>query len=109
MISGAMRTDGFQIDVATVRCEPSGRELRVVVGTTLLDACQQLGAPLSQGCEGIALCGFCRVHVCSGTASLSPLGEEERKVLASMHAAPDERLACCARVHGDVVVHADYW
>ncbi len=109
MICAAMGDDGLRIDVATVRCEPSGRELTVVAGTTLLDACQQLGAPLSQGCDGVALCGFCRVHVRSGTASLSPLGEEERRVLAAMHAGPDERLACCARVHGDVVLRADYW
>jgi ferredoxin len=109
MMRGAMQVPGFQIEVATVRCEPSGRELKVAAGTTLLDACQQLGAPLSQGCEGIALCGFCRVHVTSGGGSLSPLGEEERKVLASMHAGSDERLACCARVHGDVVVTTDYW
>lgn len=104
-----MQLGGFQVDTVTIRCEPAGREGRVVTGSTLLDAVLQLGAPLSQGCEGIALCGFCRVHVRAGAASLSPTGEAERKVLAAMHAAPDERLTCCARVHGDVTITTDYW
>lgn len=104
-----MLTGGFRMDVVTVRCEPSGREGRVVAGSSLLDAVVQLGAPLSQGCEGIALCGFCRVHVRDGAGNLSPVADNERKVLAQMHAEPDERLACCARVHGDVTITTDYW
>lgn len=99
----------FSIRVATVRCEPSGREARVVVGSTLMDAIQQVSLPLGQGCEGVALCGFCHILVMAGAGSLSSAGAEERRMLASQHGEPNRRLACCARVEGDVTVTADYW
>jgi ferredoxin len=41
--------------------------------------------------------------------NLSPMGSEEEKVLAAMHAGEDERLACCATVHGPVSVTTSYW
>jgi ferredoxin len=99
----------FSDQVATVRCEPSGREAKVVIGTTLMDAIQQVGLPLGQGCDGVAMCGFCNLRVVSGAGNLSPSGVEERRVLTSLHGDPSRRLACCARVEGDVVVTADYW
>ena len=95
----------FNVEVATIRCEPSGREVRVVHETNLMDAVLQTG----QSCDGIALCGFCRVTVLDGLENLTPAESEEQKVLATQHAGDDERLACCARVHGPVTVTADYW
>jgi ferredoxin len=99
----------FNVDVASVRCEPSGRELSVVHETDLLDAVIQVGLGLGQSCDGIALCGFCRVQVQNGLENLSPMGEEERKILAAQHAAENERLACCAKVSGPVTITTDYW
>lgn len=100
---------GLQLEVATVRCEPSGREVRVVLGSNLMDAVLQAGLPLGQSCDGVAMCGFCRVHVLHGIENLSAVGTEERKVMASQHAGSDDRLACCARVRGPVTVTTDYW
>ena len=37
------------------------------------------------------------------------MAAEERKILASLHADEDERLACCARVTGPVTVTTEYW
>lgn len=99
----------FDIQVATVRCEPSGREVRVVLDTNLMDAVLQVGLPLGQSCDGVALCGFCRLLVVKGLDNLSPAGAEERKLMAAQHADPDERLACCAHIHGPVTVTTDYW
>lgn len=99
----------YAVAVATVRAEPSGRTTRVVVGTTLLDAVHQLVLPLGQSCDAVALCGFCRVTVLAGLANLEPPAAQEKKLLASLHSAPDERLACCARVLGDVTVTTTYW
>lgn len=96
-------------EMAVVRCEPSGRELRVDLGTNLLDALDEIGMPVSQSCDGEVLCGFCRVEVVDGWDDLTQMEEEERKVLASLHAEDNERLACCARVLGPVTVTADYW
>jgi len=99
----------FNVEVATVRCEPSGREVRVVHETNLMDAVLQTGLGLGQSCDGIALCGFCRVQVLEGLENLIPAGEEEHKVLVAQHADDNERLACCASISGPVTITADYW
>jgi 2Fe-2S ferredoxin len=99
----------FDVQVATIRCEPSGREVRVVHDSNLMDAILQTGLGLGQSCDGIALCGFCRVRVLDGIENLTPAASEERKVLAAQHAGDDERLACCTVVNGPVTVTTDYW
>ena len=104
-----MKFAEFNVEVASVHFEPSDREVRVVHQTNLLDAVLQTGLGLGQSCDGIALCGFCRVQVVEGLENLSPMGEEERKVLAAQHAENNERLACCCRVSGPVTITTDYW
>ena len=104
-----MGLPNFDIQVTTVRCEPSGREVPVVRDSNLMDAVLQARLPLGQSCDGVALCGFCRVKVIEGRDHLTPAGVEEKKVLASQHAGEEERLACCARVLGPVTITADYW
>ncbi len=99
----------FRVETATVRCEPSGKEASVVLDSTLLDAIHQVGLPLGQSCDGVALCGFCRVKVVKGPQNLTPVAAEEAKILRSLRMSPDERLACCARIEGPVTVTTDYW
>jgi adenylate cyclase len=101
--------DRFRAKTTVVRCEPSGREVVAVHDTNLMDAIHQTGLGLGQSCDGIALCGFCRVQVLEGMNNLSAMGEEERKILASAHAGDDERLACCATVRGPVTITTTYW
>jgi adenylate cyclase len=83
--------------------------MTVVADTSLLDAIHQLCLPLGQACDGVALCGFCRVKVLDGLDNLTPAAAEETKILKSLHAGDDERLACCARVNGPVTITTDYW
>ncbi len=104
-----MAVSELSVAVATVRAEPSGRSAKVVVGTTLLDAVHQLVLPLGQSCDAVVLCGFCRVTVLEGLGNLEPAAAQETKLLGSLHSAPNERLACCARVLGDVTVTTSYW
>jgi ferredoxin len=99
----------IKTEVATLRCEPSGKEIKVVHDTNLLDALLQIGVPVSQACDGVALCGFCRVEIITGEENLTPLSNEERKILASLHADDHERLACCTRILGPVTLTTDYW
>ena len=101
--------EGFDVRTATVRFEPSGHEVTVVHDTRLMDAVLAAGLALSQACDGVLLCGFCRVVVTDGAEKLSPMAEEEAKLLRSLRAAPNERLACCATVRGAVTVTSDYW
>lgn len=104
-----MKFAEFNVEVASVQFEPSGREVRVVHETSLLDSVLQAGLGLGQSCDGIALCGFCRVQVVEGIENLSPMAEEECKILTAQHAGDNERLACCARIAGPVTITTDYW
>ena len=99
----------FKIETATIRCEPSGREVVVTHESNLMDAIHQTGLGLGQSCDGIALCGFCRVQILEGMENLSPVASEEKKLLASMHAGDNERMACCATITGPVTLTTTYW
>jgi len=104
-----MAWDELKGATATVRCEPSGREVVVAHDTSLVDAVHQACLPLGQSCDGVGVCGFCRVRVLAGAANLTPQAAEEHRLLGTLHAGPDERLACCARVAGPVTITTDYW
>jgi ferredoxin len=108
---GAYWTGGvaLEADVVTVCCEPSGREATVIRDATLMEAINQVMLPLAQACDGVALCGFCRVLVVAGWENLSPVGDAEAGVLRSLKAGDRERLACCARISGPVAVTTSYW
>lgn len=47
-------------------------------------------------------CGICLVRVLSGIDNLSPVTKKEDDFLRAMRCDPDERLACQARVFGNV-------
>ena len=104
-----MRIEELETDTTTVHFAPTGCEITVVDGTNLKEAAVATGMALSQACDGETLCGFCRVIVEDGLDNLSPMGAEEEKLLRCLDAGPDERLACCATVHGPVTVTTDYW
>lgn len=105
-----MRTlEGLDGDVVSVCCEPSGRVAKVAENATLMDAVEQVMLPLGRSCDGVSLCGFCRVRVLGGAENLSPVTQGEQEILKGLHADASERLACCARVHGPVTVTTSYW
>ncbi len=109
--AGAFWSGGVAVaaDVVAVRCEPSGRAATVVKDATLMEAINQVMLPLAQACDGVALCGFCRVTIVEGWQHLNPVGEAEAGVLRSLKAGERERLACCARASGPVAVTTTYW
>jgi ferredoxin len=85
---------------------------RVAARGTLLAAVRRAGLPLGASCEGRGICGACRVRVPAGADALSPPDAAERDALRRLDAAPDERLACRARVadpDGDVRITTGYW
>jgi ferredoxin len=65
----------------------------VPAGERLLDACDELGAPILFSCR-TASCGVCRVHVLEGAKSFTHPSDDELEVLEIFEASPDERLAC---------------
>lgn len=61
---------------------------------------------LEFGCRN-ADCGICILRVVSGLENLYPCNEKETDFLQAMRADPNERLACQARIKGDVSVELE--
>jgi adenylate cyclase len=93
----------------TVRFLPSGRSVSVLRGTDLLHAGLEAGLGIASSCSGYGVCAACLVVILEGLARLTPIDEVERAALVRRKARPDQRLACMARVRGDVTVTTTYW
>ncbi|MGH7874328.1 MAG: 2Fe-2S iron-sulfur cluster-binding protein [Candidatus Binatia bacterium] len=82
---------------------PAGRSFEVTEGTTILVSAVQNGLRLRHDCTE-AICGTDRVKILAGQEHLSKKDENEELTLEMMNAGSDDRLACVARVVGDVTV-----
>jgi len=94
--------------------QPSGRRGRVEHGKSILEASRELGVGIENICGGKRTCGKCRVVVQEGffekfglsstMANLTPLSDEEREKLKPEEVKANYRLACSARIRGDVLI-----
>lgn len=91
--------------MAKITFEPAGLAFEVAQGTTILMAAIQNGLQLRHDCTE-AICGTDRVKILSGQEQLTEKTDNEELTLEMMNAGPDERLACVARIVGDVTVEA---
>ena len=92
-----------------VHLRPGRRWIQPLPGETLLDAAQRCGVPLGSSCGGVAACAACVVRVRRGAGNLARRGAAERRLAEREGFDADERAACQACVHGDVVVTTPYW
>lgn len=73
--------------------------------TSLLDAAKVLGLHLNHDCGGNASCTTCRIEVQEGQEHLSEIDFDEQDLLDREALSESRhRLACQARVLGDVIV-----
>lgn len=94
--------------------QPSGRRGKVAAGKTLLTASHELGVDIEAPCGAHKVCGKCKVKIETGffekfgidsqMEHLSPLSEEEKKILKEDELANNYRLACATEIKGDVLV-----
>ena len=94
--------------------QPSGKRGYIEEGKTLLEAAQELGEEVESVCGGKLICGKCAVKVDESSLvkygiepnkqPLSPPTEKERERLLQRGLDDKYRLACEARLRGDVVV-----
>ncbi len=82
---------------------PEGITTEVAEGTTLLQAARSLKMEIRTDCE-FGWCGTDPFIVHQGGDRLSAPEEDERENLHMNHFPSNVRMACVARVHGDVVV-----
>ncbi len=92
-----MPTVTYRIDGAIRRCT-------AVSGTRLLRVSVRNTIPHAQVCGGNGLCSTCRVQVLAGADNLTPLTAAEQRIATAKQWPDDRRLACQAKVLGDVEV-----
>jgi adenylate cyclase len=83
---------------------PSGRVVEIVRGVSVLEASRMAGIIHASVCGGRGRCSTCRIKVVGPQQALPVPGPDEVKVLKRVGAAPDVRLACQLRPHGDLRV-----
>src|SRR6266508_6183433 len=83
---------------------PNGRVVPIVRGVSVLEASRMAGIPHASVCGGRGRCSTCRIRVDGPPEAVLVPAPEEVKVLRRVGAAPDVRLACQLRPHGDLRV-----
>jgi ferredoxin len=84
--------------MVTIRMVGSPTVVTAELGTSLMEALNRAGVPVSTSCGGRAACGQCRVTVLRGAQCLSPILCEEIVHLGSVAKIVGTRLACQARL-----------
>ena len=72
------------------------------LGTSLMAAAQENNIALANHCGGLGLCGACRVKILQG--EVSSVTDSEKKFLSREDLENGLRLACMARVAGNIAV-----
>ena len=96
-ISGAL---GWSSAMPRVRVLPADQSAEAEA-ETLLELCVDAKLPVPFGCT-VGKCGVCRIEVVAG--ELGPASRFEAAVLEGFQCEPGVRLACQARLAGDVTV-----
>ncbi|MCS7229387.1 MAG: 2Fe-2S iron-sulfur cluster-binding protein [Candidatus Kryptonium sp.] len=84
-------------------------ELNCHYGETIFDVAIRNSVPLAESCGGSKICGHCRVVVIQGAENLSKPDSEEAKLMQEKKFLDNERLACSAKIYGDVKITTSYW
>ena len=92
-----------------ITIEPLGLTIEAEEGATIMEAAGAQGLYWPTTCGGQGICTSCACTIEAGQSNLESLGRSERRTLASEFSEATIqqrrlRLACQARVHGDVRV-----
>ncbi len=85
--------------------QPEGKRGEFPEGTTILDAAREVGVDIEAICGGKLTCGKCQVVIEQGMEHLSPITDDEKRLLDKRKAGKNYRLACVTKFYGDVVVY----
>lgn len=90
--------------MATLKVQPSGREVPVSAVVSLLNTLLREDIPISHDCGGRAQCGTCRIKIRQGAHFLSPPTKGELTKLGETPLEEGYRLACQTHTAGDVTI-----
>jgi len=84
---------------------PSGEEVAVDEGTTLLDAALDNNIQIDHNCGGNCACSTCHIIVEKGFENLNEITEDEEDMLDEAENLTDtSRLACQCKISEDMIV-----
>lgn len=75
----------------------------VPVGASLLDACEENGAPVPFSCTS-GVCGTCAIVITEGADQVDPITDDEESTLSFTTDEAGARLACMLTVNGDIEI-----
>ena len=93
-----MDTEGNQI-----------RTVQATEGISILALAAKEKIEIDHFCGGQCSCGTCRINVVNGASNLSKISGMEEMVLGAKHMKSGCRLACQARVSGNVSIQIPRW
>ena len=100
--AGAALEKVHDAERAEVSFVPGDIRVAIEPGATLLEVAEANDLPIEAGCR-MGMCGADPIGIVDGMASLTPMGDDERKTIERLGLSPDNtRMACCARVQGKV-------
>jgi 2Fe-2S ferredoxin len=77
-------------------------EVEVPLGSSILEAAKQAGAPEGDACGGVCACSTCHVYVDEGANLLSEAEEDEEDILdKAFDVRMESRLGCQAKIQSD--------
>jgi adenylate cyclase len=82
----------------------NGKIITSAPGNTILEISRQAGIPHMSVCGGRARCSTCRTLIIEGKENLLPKTDAELKLLSRLNAEDSIRLACQAKITGDVTL-----
>lgn len=84
---------------------PSGEEVEIEAGTTILDAALDNNIKIDHNCGGNCACSTCHIIVEQGGESLNEITEDEEDMLDEADGLTDNsRLACQCLISKDLIV-----
>ncbi len=92
--------------MATITILPSGLQIEVEAGKTILKAAVENEVCWPHTCGGKETCGSCAYIIVDGNENLAPLGRFEQRQLVALKGRQIQpmRLACQSVVNGDVTI-----
>lgn len=91
--------------MAKVKFLPNGNEVEAAYGESILDIALNHDVAIQHACGGFCACTTCHCEVVEGLANLiAPDSDELERLDVLPSRTPNSRLACQAKVKGDVVV-----
>ena len=99
---------------AKVIFQPSGTRGEIKRGLSIIEASRELGVDIEVLCGEKTVCGECKVRIEEGSfekfgihstlKNVSPWQEEEEKFINEAERKKGNRLGCCARIQGDLLI-----